>query len=193
MCCAFACAFDSPPAILRHAPACLSGAGPGFGAPLPSGTKGGRQSKRGAKEGLARLLVLSTFNSWRSRSPCSRYRPRTALTFSRFFPPSIPLPPQATFSYRCAAGRVPKSESIQSPLSKLGFYESGPVFTSPVRVRPASRPGSPSPSPRPAGRRTRESERVRVLVAVRPGSRSGQESESEADVQLGRQQAEGQQ
>ena len=49
MCCALACAFDSPPAILRHAPACLPGAGPGFEAGsllgcVPAGPKKGVDS-----------------------------------------------------------------------------------------------------------------------------------------------------
>jgi hypothetical protein len=38
MCCAFACAFGSPPAVLRHAPARWLPAGPGSEAALPSGT-----------------------------------------------------------------------------------------------------------------------------------------------------------
>jgi hypothetical protein len=92
MCCAFACAFGSPPAVLRHAPARWRPAGPGSEAALPSGTKGGRQSKKARKRVFLQLLVVRhsfrpiAFLAQYCRSTCSRFSPHVlTVLFLRLF------------------------------------------------------------------------------------------------------------
>jgi hypothetical protein len=83
MCCAFACAFDSPPAILRHAPVCLPGAGPGFEAGsllgcVPAGPKKGGidSSLEGHRSDLDWLYGTGRHSLRRTAIEECRSRPR---------------------------------------------------------------------------------------------------------------------